>query len=238
MPDARWTAEALTRHALSFAERLSVFRPGDQVAFRLPNGADWMALFLALQRAGLAAVPLDASLPAPGCFETVRGIGARGLYLDGRLHLLDGKAVRAPGCCCVKLTSGSAGLPKTVACRAEHLLADGRQVAATMKIGPRDINLAVIPLGHSYGLGNLVLPLIQRGTAMVAASAYTPRQLVEWIGTHRVTVLPLVPALLRVLAGLAPEPGIESVRTVISAGRGPGARDGAGFFRAVRAQDP
>ena len=40
-------------------------------------------LFLALQRAGLAAVPLDGAMPAEGCLETARRLGATGLYLDG-----------------------------------------------------------------------------------------------------------------------------------------------------------
>jgi acyl-coenzyme A synthetase/AMP-(fatty) acid ligase len=87
-----------------------------------------------------------------------------------------------------------------------------------MKIKPRDLNLAVIPLGHSYGLGNLVMPLIQQGTALVAASDYVPRQLAEWIVRYRITVLPLVPALLRVLADLPAGTNFSSVRTVISAG--------------------
>ena len=93
----------------------------------------------------------------------------------------------------------------------------------------------MIPLGHSYGLGNLVMPLILQGTAMVCAGEYLPRQLVEWIDHHRVTVFPAVPALLRVLAELpqkaavaGPRNGspptaptaarLDSLRTVISAG--------------------
>ena len=88
-----------------------------------------------------------------------------------------------------------------------------------MGIRAGDLNLAVIPLGHSYGLGNLVLPLILQGTAMVCAGEYVPRQLIEWIERYRVTVFPAVPALLRVLAALPPGRGnCPSLRTVISAG--------------------
>ena len=212
-----WTTGALTGHALTFSEKLRLYRPGDRIAFRLPNGADWIAFFLALQRAGLAAVPLDGALPEKGCLDTARTVGVRALYIEGRFHALESHR-RASGCCCIKVTSGSAGLPKSVLCRAEHLIADGRQVRKTMGIRPADRNLAAIPLGHSYGLGNLVMPLILQGTAMVAAGEYVPRQLVEWIGRYGVTVLPLVPALYRVLAALPPGPRLDSVRTAISAG--------------------
>jgi acyl-coenzyme A synthetase/AMP-(fatty) acid ligase len=219
--DASWTAHALTEAALHFSDSLRGYGAGERVAFRVPNGSEWFALFLALQRAGLAAVPLDGGMPTEGCLETARRLGARALYLDGEFHSLGKAPVRTRNrkCCCVKVTSGSGALPKAVECRAEHLLADGGNVIRTMGIRAGDLNLAAIPLGHSYGLGNLVMPLILQGTAMVCAGDYVPRQLVEWIERYRVTVFPAVPALLRVLAALPPGRGrFDSLRTVISAG--------------------
>jgi acyl-coenzyme A synthetase/AMP-(fatty) acid ligase len=185
----------------------------------LPNGPEWFAFFLALQRARLAAVPLDGGLPADGCVETARLAGAAGLNLDGELRVLDAPRRRADSCACVKLTSGTSSQPKTILCTAQHLLADGRNIIATMKIARRDINLALIPLGHSYGLGNLVMPLILQGTAVVCAGPSLPRQWIGWIRRHRVTVLPGVPALLRVMAALPADEGrLPSLRKVISAG--------------------
>jgi acyl-CoA synthetase (AMP-forming)/AMP-acid ligase II len=214
-----WTAAALTRRALEFAPALAGYRPGERIAFRLLNGAEWMALFLALQRAQLIAVPLDGALPAAGSHELARQLRVHALYLDGRWHGPEGRpAPRTPGYCCLKITSGSGGAPKAVACRAEHLLADGRQVTATMGIRADDRNLGAIPLGHSYGLGNLVMPLILHGTTVVTVSDYVPRQLAEWIGRYRVTVLPLVPALFRVLSALPPGTNLAPVRLAISAG--------------------
>ena len=87
-----------------------------------------------------------------------------------------------------------------------------------MKIRAHDINLAAIPLGHSYGLGNLVMPLILQGTAVVCAGEYLPRQLLEWLARHRITVFPAVPALFRVLAALTGKAKLSSLRTAISAG--------------------
>jgi len=214
-----WSADELTGETFVFSTALENFRPGERVAFRVPNGASWFALFLALQRAGLAAIPLDNGLPEAGCRETAQRFGARALFLDGNFHALVTHARGNPGICCLKVTSGSGALPKAVACRASHLLADGRHIISTMKIRPRDINLGVIPLGHSYGLGNLVMPLILQGTAVVCAGEYVPRQIVEWIARHRVTVFPGVPALFRVLAALpAGEGTLAPLRTAISAG--------------------
>ena len=219
--DASWTAQSLTEASLPFAEQLSRYRAGERIAFRLPNGPEWLALFLALQRAGLAAIPLDGGMPNEGCLETARRLNARAVYLDGEFHLLRKSAlpVRDKRCCCVKVTSGTGAIPKGIECRAAHLLADGQHVIETMKIRDADRNLAVIPLGHSYGLGNLVMPLIIQGTAAVTAHAFVPRQLLEWIERYQVTIFPAVPALLRVLAEVSAGKGKpSSLRTVISAG--------------------
>jgi acyl-coenzyme A synthetase/AMP-(fatty) acid ligase len=220
--DASWTTQMLTDIACAFADYLLRYDLGERIAFCLPNGPEWMSLFLAVQRAGLAAIPLDAGMPKDGCLETACRLGARALYLEGEFHSL-GKSHSGikcdRRCCCIKITSGTGAIPKAIECCAEHLLADGRNVSTTMKIRPGDINLAVIPLGHSYGLGNLVMPLIQQGTAIVCASEYMPRQLLEWIERHRVTIFPGVPALFRVLAALPTGQGdVNSLRTVISAG--------------------
>jgi acyl-CoA synthetase (AMP-forming)/AMP-acid ligase II len=212
-----WTAEGLTSHALAWLPQLAGFRTGQRVAFQLPNGADWLAFFLALQARGLAAMPLDGGLPLKGCLELAGHLKARACFAAGKFHALDPSApvTRAA---CIKITSGSSAAPKAIACRAAHLLADGRNIIATMGVRPRDRNLAAIPFGHSYGLGNVVLPLILQGTAVVCAADYLPRQLIEWMVRYRVTVFPGVPALFRVLATLPPGLAPGSLRTAISAG--------------------
>ena len=212
-----WTPDELTARALELAALLEKFRRGQRIAFQLPNGAEWLAFFLALQERGLAAMPLDSGLPTGGCTELAQRLRARACFVHGKWHELDPAAPRTPAAC-LKITSGSSDAPKAIACRAAHLLADGRNIAVTMGVRAADRNLAAIPLGHSYGLGNLVMPLISQGTALVCAADYLPRQLVDWIARYRVTVFPGVPALFRVLATLPPGAVITGLRTAISAG--------------------
>jgi acyl-CoA synthetase (AMP-forming)/AMP-acid ligase II len=216
--DIAWTAGALTEISVPFYDHLLRYAPGQRIAFRISNGADWFAFFFALQRAGLAAIPLDAGMPTEGCLETARRLHAHALYFDGKFHELDSGSPPNKSTCCVKVTSGSGALPKAIECRARHLFADGSNVIATMGIRRTDINLAAIPFGHSYGLGNLVMPLIQQGTAIVCASEFLPRQLADWIARYRVTLFPGVPALFRVLAALPGKTKFKTLRAVISAG--------------------
>ncbi len=215
----KWTARELTAEAVRRGEAVAAHRTGERVAFRLPNGADWLAVFLALQKVGSVAMPLDAALPDEGCREMGRRLGASALWLESGLESLGGKTPRALSVCCVKVTSGSGAAPKAIACRASHLLADGRGICRTMRIRPGDVNLGLIPFGHSYGLGNLVMPLLIQGTAVVCAGSYVPRQLLGWVRRHRATVFPGVPALFRVLATVPRgQGGLSPLRTAISAG--------------------
>src|SRR5438034_2555530 len=64
----------------------------------------------------------------------------------------------------LKLTSGSTDLPKAAIASEMQLLNDGRHIIEAMGIGPGDINLAYIPLSHSYAIGNVIMPLFLQGT--------------------------------------------------------------------------
>jgi len=233
--NTKWTARALHGKACEFAGLLSDFEEGTRIAFRLPNGMEWVALFLALQNLGLVAIPLDAGLPGQACLEMAQRLRCRALYLGGKLHVFGQERKDKTKICCVKITSGtSGGEPNQVPCRAEHLIADGSNIIQTMGIRPEDRNLAIIPFGHSYGLGNFILPLILQGTALVCAERFVPRQLVDWIKFYRITVFPSVPAIFRALAFLPVQSGLSPLRLAISAGAPLTAEVARTFFQRYR----
>jgi acyl-CoA synthetase (AMP-forming)/AMP-acid ligase II len=216
------TCQELSGQADALASKWSNIRRGSRVAMCLPNGPVWLRTFLAIQRQGGVAIPLDPSLQGDSLGRMIRAIGADFLIDQGGCTQLvrKGSRIKSTGAlpCCLKLTSGSSGDVKPVWCAARHLLADGEQVMATMGIRATDRNLAVVPLGHSYGLGNLVMPLLMRAVPVVCTSGLLPRHLLRVIADHRVTILPAVPAMLRALSrtnGVAVPP---SLRLVISAG--------------------
>jgi acyl-coenzyme A synthetase/AMP-(fatty) acid ligase len=88
-----------------------------------------------------------------------------------------------------------------------------------MDIRATDLNLGCIPFCHSYGLGNIVVPLLAQGTAVVCGVPSLPHALAEAIARWKPTVFPAVPALLRALAEADVKARqLRSLRTVISAG--------------------
>ena len=230
--EAREGGVTCTRQGLTAqAEALAATAPdalatGSTVAFCERNGVRWLAMFLALQRRGAVALPLDAALPPAQRAAVAVELGAHWIWdadaAGGNWQPLDSAvppAGEAADFCLVKTTSGSTGQPKPLLFTSANMLADGRQIAATMDFGPEDRNLGAIPFGHSYGLGNLVLPLVAQGTALVCSTEILPDALAAQIERHGATVLPSVPAVLRALAESSVEAArLRTLRRVISAG--------------------
>ncbi len=216
-----WRGGDLMAHARKFAGEAGLGAArGGCVAFSLATSPEWLRTFLALQAAGAAAMPLDPEPSAPDGMTRAGAAGATHFLDDAKLVPLRPakSAMDWRRFVYAKLTSGSTGAPGVIPCRASHLLADGANVIRSMRIRAADRNLAILPLGHSYGLGNLVMPLILQGTGVVTAAGYLPRQVLEWIDAHRVTVLPAVPVVLEILAGAKVPARSGSLRLVISAG--------------------
>jgi acyl-CoA synthetase (AMP-forming)/AMP-acid ligase II len=187
------------------------------VVFTAPNGIGWFELFLGLLKAGAVVVPLDASEPLPAQRQVAVSLRA-GFWWDGaRLApLAQARHFRDPAVCLIKLTSGTTGQPRALVFTAGQLLADGRQVTSTMGIGRRDLNYALIPLGHSYGLGNLTVPLLAHGITLVCGTAPLPHAIAADFARWRPTVFPGVPAMWRALA--ASDLALPGLRLGISAG--------------------
>jgi long-chain acyl-CoA synthetase len=190
---------------------------GRAVVFAVPNGIGWWGVFLGLMHAGALAVPLDAAEPWAAQRDIAESLQASHWWNGVQLIPLAGaKRWRERELCLIKLTSGTTGRPRPLAFTAAQLLADARQVTTTMGFGPRDLNYAMIPLGHSYGLGNLTVPLIAQGVPLVCGTAPLPHAIAADFARWRPTVFPGVPAVWRALA--ASDVALTSLRLGISAG--------------------
>lgn len=216
----RWTRRELDRlgeewrevHGASLANRL--------VLFSEPNGVEWLRVFLGLLKSDAVAVALDPGEPAVAQQELARTLRAAALWQGGaRLPVSATPRRFRDGRRIVKLTSGSTGVPKPLPFTDAQVLADGRQLSAAMGIRPDDVNLGLIPWGHSYGLGNLIAPLLDQGTALIGGISPFPHAIAAAIEECQPTIFPAVPALLRALAESdVPRKALQSLRTVISAG--------------------
>lgn len=244
-PERRATVGDVDALARAAGSRLagSPLAPGTLVGLAAANGPGFLASLLALRRAGLAALLLDAQTPETEARRVLRALGAPALLRcpggwpqgpEGFSLLTPGAAIETtepappifptffpgdPDIAVVKLTSGSTGAPRGIAAPAAALLADDDALTRTMGLSAADRLLTTIPLSHSYGLASLALPALVRGTVLVipeAASVYDPFVTAARTGA---TFFPTVPAYLDALARLSdPPPRPESLRLVITAG--------------------
>lgn len=213
-----WSFREVNRRSEILAEKLGEeICAGQPVTFQEENGGEWLARFLALLRWGAPALPVDAATPVAGVREIAAECGAVFWAAEGGLEFpARARRYRAPAIALVKLTSGTTGKPKRLPFRAEELAADGWQIMEGMGIGEGDRNFAIIPFGHSYGIGNLVMPLLLRGVPVVCGSSPLPHVLAAEFAEGKATVLPAVPAIF---AGLIrAEARLEGLRLAISAG--------------------
>jgi acyl-CoA synthetase (AMP-forming)/AMP-acid ligase II len=237
--------DALARAAAGrLAERPC--EPGTIAGLAAANGPGFLASLLALRRAGLAALLLDARTPETEALRVLSALGAPVLLrcpsgwpegpsgwtlaeVPGRERTAAAPAI-LPGTAVVKLTSGSTGAPRGIATPAEALIADDDALTATMGLRPEDRLLTTIPLSHSYGLSSLVLPALTRGAVLVVpeeSGLYDPLAAAARTGA---TFFPTVPAHLEALVRMSEPPTRPaSLRLVITAGAPLGATTAARF---------
>ncbi len=191
------TRAALLARAREIAARHA---EGSLVPVQLPNSVDFVATFVAAMMAKFVVLLIDRDERDPARIAAhFRGAA---LPQDARL---------------IKLTSGSTGMPKGIVASEASLLADGRNICATMDIRPDDVNLGAIPMSHSYGFSNLVTPLVTQGTAVVISNDYLPQSIVDHCNRYSVTVVPGVPMVFDHLVTAA-KGDFATVRTFLSAG--------------------
>jgi acyl-CoA synthetase (AMP-forming)/AMP-acid ligase II len=191
--DDLWNAARAQRLAL---EALGI---GDDhlIISAAGNRAAAVTLWLACRSLGIALMPVDAGTPVGelgtlaerfGATIAILPRSAAGVETLGPFSAFDDSlaAVRltgiaaAPeiykGAAALKVTSGSTGLPKATFTRESQLVEDTMHILAAMEIGPDDTQLAVIPLSHAYGLGNLAMAVLLQGTPIVLRDAFVPQQ--------------------------------------------------------------
>ena len=208
----------------------------------LGNRSGFIALFLASLDAGSSLLLVDGDAPAPEVLEMAEAYDADLIVvpattatfaaatlvplpcgLAGIVRQSTGAAVwRRPQeseALVLKVTSGSSGRSKAVVASVENLVSDGEHVIEAMGIGARDVSLAAVPMSHSYGIGNLLLPLLLEGSPIVLRDRFLPAEWARDVTQYSVTMFPGVPLIFEHLRqlGSAAEP-LSRIRLLVTAG--------------------
>ncbi len=173
----------------------------------------------------MACREIVAGWDAPAPVIAADGTGGGALAVDA---LIDGHAPAAldgadpdedavfqysAGC-----TGGAKRVPRTQG----QLRAEADSFVATVGLGPDDVILGTIPLFHSYGMGCCLLAALRSAATLVILDGSTPFVLqrdhaLRVLERERVTVLPTVPFILRLLGEAPGSADLSALRLCFSA---------------------
>ncbi|MFF5620935.1 amino acid adenylation domain-containing protein [[Kitasatospora] papulosa] len=222
-------------------------RPGDPVAVSLHRGPELVTAILAVLAVGGVHVPLAPDLPDVRRDFLLTDSGAelvlteealRDLFGDGpRVRALDGEwsaAGAAPGrlpealpypagpddAACLVYTSGSTGTPKGVVVTHGGLRNRVLWSVEAYAMTAADRLLQKTTIGFDASLWEFLSPLVSGGTVVMApADAHRdPSVMAAAMARHRVTLLQLVPSVLRLLVQEPALSDCTALRLVSSAG--------------------
>ncbi len=211
--------------------------PGSVVGAALGNRPAAIAAFLACAERGHPFLPIDGATAAGEIAHLGRRLDAAALMLMTEEHLSgfqtrhtiagnvtlaiadEPPAGPAHSASVLKLTSGSTGMPRATLTSEEALLLDSGTLLGAMGIGPDDTQIAAIPLSHAYGFGNVLVPVLLQGTAIVMREAFVPQRLPEDARAVNARVFPGVPFMFDFFGEHPPPDGWPpTLTTLMSAG--------------------
>jgi long-chain acyl-CoA synthetase len=228
-PDGRsWTYRELFSRATSVATRLHSLglRPGDRVAFLLPNSPEYAAALLGCFRAGVIASPLDPRCTPRELWQQARLVTPKLLVVPPRLSRVLGPIARLAGIprtrsvdeltapathhappavvdsaspAEILFTSGTTGGTKGVVLSHGALLWNALAGSRATGVNPRDRSLAVLPFFHSFGSTANLFAVLSRGGSLEVHPRFSPPAVYGSLAAGRLTILPAVPAIYALL---------------------------------------
>jgi amino acid adenylation domain-containing protein len=241
--DSAWSYAELDARANRLAHHLIGLGIGPEtlVGVQLKRGADLVAALLAVWRAGAGYVPLDPAHPRERNAWILADTGAPLVLTDAALAdrvgstptvlvdevLLDGYPDIAPQAtpdpahpAYAIYTSGSTGRPKGVLISHQGIANRVLWTVRRHRIGAGDAVLQKTTIGFDAAGWELFAPLVSGGTVVPtpADAERDPAELVRVAAEQQITVLQVVPSVLRLLVE---EPGwseLGALRLLFSAG--------------------
>ncbi|MER6285033.1 amino acid adenylation domain-containing protein [Streptomyces sviceus] len=239
------TYDELDRASARMARLLGDLGAGPEtlVGVSLPRGVGLVVALLGVWRAGAGYVPLDPAQPAarltsligesgaalvlagPELEHTVTEAGARrvdpGTADSARAdstHPLP--ALDPDGVAYAIFTSGSTGKPKAVAVTHAGIANRVGWTVGQHALGPADRVLQKTTVGFDAAGWEIFAPLVSGGTVVLAPAGAErdPAGLLRAVAEHGVTVLQVVPSVLRLLVEEGDWSGCGSLRLLFSAG--------------------
>lgn len=215
------TFRQIDQRAHDFESKIDSFGAGSVIAVQIGNHQDWPSILIACLSHGIVVLPLEQSISEQQRDAALKICRVSGIIEKaGTIRVVENEQSNWQGKnpALLKLTSGTTAAPRAIRFRSEQLLADCDQICGTMGITDVDLSFGVIPVSHSYGFSNLLMPLITRGVSLVLSQDRTPRAVLDDLARTDATVFPGTPVFYQAFCEMENVPPLPKLRLCISAG--------------------
>jgi acyl-CoA synthetase (AMP-forming)/AMP-acid ligase II len=192
-----WDRSARTAGGL----RALGIQPGDRVAIRLGNSADWCVTFFSIQMAGAVGVPVNTRFTDSEVEYVIKDSGSRYVFLPGQ-PLPEGDSLvvenlEQADVAAIFYTSGTTGFPKGAMITHEGFLSN---VETCRRVGLLAFDgsmrtLVSVPLFHVTGCNSQFLVACEGGSATVIMPSFNVQGFLKLIEAESVNTLTSVPAV-------------------------------------------
>src|SRR5947207_2748221 len=215
------TFGGIDERARGFEPKIDKFADGSVIAVQIGNHEGAPSIFIACLRRGIVVLPLEQSISDQQRDAALKVCRVTGIIEKaGTVRLIDNERPnwRGKNPTLLKLTSGTTAAPRAIRFGSQQLLADCNQICDSMGVSDVDLNFGVIPISHSYGFSNLLMPLIVRGVPMVVSRDPTPRAVLADLARTNASVFPGMPLFYQAFCEIENVPALPRLRLCISAG--------------------
>lgn len=141
----------------------------------------------------LRIIPLDQ--PSSRIDETPHSYDESFRELSSLEELYDSSPDRLSALAALIYTSGTTGTPKAVMLTHSNLVSNVKQAVASLHFGHEDVFLSVLPLHHTFEATCGFMAAMMVGATIVYAQSLKSKDILEDIGSNKVTVMCGVPLL-------------------------------------------
>lgn len=183
-------------------------RPGDRVAIRLENSVDAVvSLFAVLKARGVFFIVnpqtpteyVERLLADSGAVASIARDASGSPQVTWQSSHDNDRAAADTDLAALVYTSGSTGEPKGVMLTHGNLVAAATSITQYLENTEDDVILSVLPLGFTYGLGQVTTAFLVGATLVLERSFTYPRAIIDTMLREHVTGVALVPTMATLL---------------------------------------
>ena len=198
----------------------SGIQKGEKIIIFMKNSINYVIAFLAINKLGSIAIPINAKLPKDTLGMYIELINPKAIFYDTNVNFIDDLCVGysvvfdcdnlcmkiVGGKSCIDLsdeiaeilfTSGTTGIPKGIMLTNENVLVNIKSIHEYLEVTEKDILLIIKPLHHSSTLNaELLLGLFSGSTVVMTTKLLSPKLIKNIILTNMVSIVFTTPLLL------------------------------------------